>query len=157
MVAETSTSLFARVSFAGAECGLQSRSGLAAESFDSTSLATRFLPTTTPTTATRDDGARARGRRRRILRRRARERFLFFHGDKSNVDYIHLVFEPPRILYIPRRARARAHHASPANRRIARSTRVVHVVHAGTTCFISSGSVCLAMYLRYSPVASDTA
>ena len=54
-------------------------------------------------------------------------------------------------------ARARAHHASPANRRIARSTRVVHVVHAGTTCFISSGSVCLAMYLRYSPVASDTA
>jgi hypothetical protein len=26
---------------------------------------------------------------------------LFFHGDKSNVDYIHLVFEPPRILYIP--------------------------------------------------------
>lgn len=101
MVAETSTSLFARVSFAGAECGLQSRSGLAAESFDSTSLATRFLPTTTPTTATRDDGARARGRRRRILRRRARERFLFFHGDTSNVDYIHLVFEPPRILYIP--------------------------------------------------------
>ena len=160
MVAETSTSLFARVSFAGAECGLQSRSGLAAESFDSTSLATRFLPTTTPTTATRDDGARARGRRRRILRRRARERFLFFHGDKSNVDYIHLVFEPPRILCIPYMrdaARARAHHASPANRRIARSTRVVHVVHAGTTCFISSGSVCLAMYLRYSPVASDTA
>ena len=99
MVAETSTSLFARVSFAGAECGLQSRSGLAAESFDSTSLATRFLPTPTPTTATRDDGARARGRR--VLRRRARERFLFFHGDKSNVDYIHLVFEPPRILYIP--------------------------------------------------------
>ena len=154
MVAETSMSLFARVSFAGAECGLQSRSGLAAESFDSTSLATRFLPTTTPTTATRDDGARARGRRRRVLRRRARERFLFFHGDKSNVDYIHLVFEPPRILYIPY---MRAHHASPANRRIARSTRVVHVVHAGTTCFISSGSVCLAMYLRYSPVASDTA
>ena len=74
MVGETSTSLFARVSFAGAECGLQSRSGLAAESFDSTSLATRFLPTTTPTTATRDDGARARGRRRRMLRRRARER-----------------------------------------------------------------------------------
>lgn len=111
MVAETSTALFARVSFAGAECGLQSRSGLAAESFDSTSLATRFLPTTTPTTATRDDGARARGRRRRILRRRARERFLFFHGDKSNVDYIHLVFEPPRILYIPYMrdaARARA-------------------------------------------------
>lgn len=62
MVAETSTSLFARVSFAGAECGLQSRSGLAAESFDSTSLATRFLPTTTPTTATRDDGARADAR-----------------------------------------------------------------------------------------------
>jgi hypothetical protein len=26
---------------------------------------------------------------------------LFFHGDTSNVDYIHLVFEPPRILYIP--------------------------------------------------------
>jgi len=53
------------VTFAGAECGLQSRSGLAAESFDSTSLATRrdatrrarFLPATRG-----DDGGDARAR-----------------------------------------------------------------------------------------------
>ena len=77
MVAETSTSLFARVSFAGAECGLQSRSGLAAESFDSTSLATRFLPTTTPTTATRDDGARARPTPTHSSTSRARAFFVF--------------------------------------------------------------------------------
>ena len=155
------------MTFAGAECGLQSRSGLAAESFDSTSLATRRDATTTRALfagATRDDGgdARARDDARRVASSTSRARRFRFSTTRDKSLKTHRIARSSRReRYTLRYARAASSVARPSHaraaRRVARSTRAVHVVHVGATYFIISGSACLAMWRLYTPVYSDAA